>query len=97
MFYFNSELWGGMDVGFFIDLGWVKGIISCLKFCCEIEFCDFVFMKCDSCYVVDCFNSYLCEFVVVVLYRSDMFSVYYVIRSGIFILDESKLLYCLKV
>lgn len=90
MFYDSSELWGGMDVGLFLDLGWVKGLISCLKFCCEIELCDLVFMMCDSCYVVDCYNNKLCEFVLVDLYRSDMFSVYYVIRSGKLVLDESE-------
>lgn len=92
MFYFNSELRGGMDAGLFIDLGRVKGTISCLKFCCEIESCDLVFMTRDSCYAVDCFNSNLCEPVAAVPYRSDMPSVYYVTRSGKSILDESELL-----
>ena len=85
-----------MDAGLFIDLGRVKGTTSCLKFCCEIESCDLVFMKRDSCYAVDCFNSHLCEPVAAVPYRSDMPSVYYVTRSGKSILDESKLLHGLE-
>jgi len=85
-----------MDAGLFIDLGRVKGTSGCLKFCCEIESCDLVFMKRDSCYAVDCFNSHLCEPVAAVPYRSDMPSVYYVTRSGKSILDESKLLHDLK-
>ena len=96
MFYFNSELRGGMDAGLFIDLGRVKGTTSCLKLCCEIDSCDLVFMRRDSCYAVDCFNSHLCEPVTAVPYRSDMPSVYYVTRSGKSILDESKLLHGLK-
>ena len=96
MFYFNSQLRGGMDAGLFIDLGRVKGTTSCLKFCCEIESCDLVFMKRDSCYAVDCFNSHLCEPVAAVPYTSDMPSVYYVTRNGKSILDESKSLYRLR-
>ncbi|XP_078381846.1 uncharacterized protein LOC144664603 isoform X2 [Oculina patagonica] len=88
MFYFNSELRGGMDAGLFIDLGRVRGTTSCLKFCCEIESCDLVYMTRDSCYAVDCFNNKLCEPVAAVPYKRDMPSVYYVTRNGKSVLDE---------
>lgn len=90
MFYDSSELRGGMDAGLFIDLGRVKGSTSCLKFCCEIESCDLVFMTRDSCYAVDCYNNKLCEPVPADSYRSDMPSVHYVTRSGKSVLDESE-------
>ncbi|XP_068704874.1 uncharacterized protein [Montipora foliosa] len=88
MFYFNSELRGGMNAGLFINLGKVKGSTSCLKLCCEIGSCDLVFMTRENCYAVDCFNNKLCEPVTAVPYRSDMPSVHYVTRSGKSVLDE---------
>ena len=79
-----------MDAGLFIDLGRVRGTTSCLKFCCEIDSCDLVYMTRDSCYAVDCFNNKLCEPVAAVPYSRSMTSVYYVTRNGKSILDESK-------
>jgi hypothetical protein len=90
LFYYNSELKGGMNAGLFIDLGHVHVTTACLKRCCEIESCDLVFLARDHCYAVDCFNADLCEPVQALHVNQDGPSVYYVRRDGKSILEKSE-------
>lgn len=60
---YNVKLMGGLKAGKFTDIGKVKSIKTCIRYCCEakVEPCDLAFMLSDRCYLVKCFSEDRCQ------------------------------------
>lgn len=63
-YYGNIEksviFWGGLSVGFFLDIGVVSDIEECVNNCCYVIKCDVVFMIMKRCFLVMCYSVCLC-------------------------------------
>lgn len=51
---------GGINVGIYKDVGFVKSMEECLSKCCEFVVCDLVFMFLSRCYFVGCLEGKNC-------------------------------------
>lgn len=59
---YNMKLSGGLQAGKFTDIGRVKSIKTCVKYCCkDTEDCDLAFMLGKRCYLVKCFSEDKCS------------------------------------
>ena len=58
----NVTLRGGLHAGKFTDAGVVNGSSDCTKLCCEETTCDVAFYAFSRCFLVHCFDEYLCRF-----------------------------------
>ena len=58
----NVTLRGGLHAGKFTDAGLVNGSSTCTEFCCKEDTCDVAFYAFNRCFLVDCFDEYLCSF-----------------------------------
>ena len=58
----NVTLRGGLHAGKFTDAGVVNGSSDCTKLCCEETTCDVAFYAFSRCFLVHCFDEYLCSF-----------------------------------
>lgn len=60
---YNVKLMGGLKAGKFTDIGKVKSIKTCIRYCCEakVQPCDLAFMLSDRCYLVKCFSEDRCQ------------------------------------
>ena len=58
----NVTLRGGLHAGKFTDAGVVNGSSVCTKLCCEETTCNVAFYAFSRCFLVHCFDEYLCSF-----------------------------------
>lgn len=60
---YNVKLMGGLKAGKFTDIGKVKSIKTCIRYCCEskVQPCDLAFMLSDRCYLVKCYSEERCQ------------------------------------
>jgi len=60
---YNVKLMGGLKAGKFTDIGKVKSIKTCIRYCCEskVQPCDLAFMLADRCYLVKCYSEERCQ------------------------------------
>lgn len=60
---YNVKLMGGLKAGKFTDIGKVKSIKTCIRYCCEskVQPCDLAFMLSDRCYLVKCYEEERCQ------------------------------------
>ena len=59
---YNMKLSGGLQAGKFTDIGRVKSIKTCIKYCCkDTNDCDLAFMLGKRCYMVKCFSEEKCS------------------------------------
>ena len=58
----NVTLRGGLHAGRFTDAGVVNASSVCTKLCCEESSCDVAFHAFNRCFLVHCFDEYLCSF-----------------------------------
>ncbi|XP_078382003.1 uncharacterized protein LOC144664683 isoform X2 [Oculina patagonica] len=60
---YNVKLMGGLKAGKFTDIGKVKSIKTCIRYCCEakVQPCDLAFMLSDRCYLVKCYSEDRCQ------------------------------------
>ena len=56
----NVTLRGGLHAGKFIDAGKVDGPYTCTELCCKADKCDVAFFAFHRCFLVNCFDEYLC-------------------------------------
>lgn len=58
---YNMKLSGGLQAGKFTDIGRVKSIMTCVRYCCdELDTCDLAFMLGKRCYLVKCYTEDKC-------------------------------------
>ncbi|XP_028404226.1 uncharacterized protein LOC114526891 [Dendronephthya gigantea] len=58
--YFTT-LRGGLNPGYFIDIGLVSSMEVCKQYCCRKSDCDVAMMQQERCYLVTCPRRELCE------------------------------------
>ena len=58
--YFTT-LQGGLNAGYFTDIGFVSNMQTCKQYCCEKSDCDVALMQQERCYLVTCPRSELCR------------------------------------
>ncbi|KXJ05732.1 hypothetical protein AC249_AIPGENE28738, partial [Exaiptasia diaphana] len=63
---YNVKLKAGLHAGKFTDIGKVKSIMTCVRYCCDSKAksnvdCDLAFMLKDRCYLVKCFSEDRCQ------------------------------------
>ena len=56
----NVTLRGGLHAGKFKDAGKVDGSYTCTELCCKADDCNVAFFAFHRCFLVDCFDEYLC-------------------------------------
>ena len=56
----NVTLRGGLHAGKFTDAGKVNGSYTCTELCCKADSCDVAFFAFHRCFLVKCFDEYLC-------------------------------------
>ena len=56
----NATLRGGLHAGKFTDAGKVDGSYTCTELCCKADNCDVAFFAFHRCFLVNCFDEYLC-------------------------------------
>jgi len=56
----NVTLRGGLHAGKFTDAGKVDGSYTCTELCCKADNCDVAFFAFHRCFLVNCFDEYLC-------------------------------------
>ena len=56
----NVTLRGGLHAGKFTDAGRVNGSYICTELCCKSDKCDVAFFAFHRCFLVKCFDEYLC-------------------------------------
>ena len=56
----NVTLRGGLHAGKFTDAGKVYGSPTCTELCCYANHCDVAFYAFSRCFLVHCFDEYLC-------------------------------------
>ena len=56
----NVTLRGGLHAGKFTDAGRVDGSYTCTELCCKADNCDVAFLAFHRCFLVSCFDEYLC-------------------------------------
>ena len=56
----NVTLKGGLHAGKFTDAGHVNGTSACTKLCCKASGCDVAFYAFNRCFLVKCFDEFLC-------------------------------------
>ena len=56
----NVTLRGGLHAGKFTDAGRVNGSYICTELCCKSDECDVAFFAFHRCFLVKCFDEYLC-------------------------------------
>ena len=56
----NVTLRGGLHAGKFTDAGKVNGSSICTELCCKANDCDVAFYAFNRCFLVKCFDEYLC-------------------------------------
>ena len=56
----NVTLRGGLHAGKFTDVGKVNGSYTCTELCCKADNCDVAFFAFHRCFLVNCFDEYLC-------------------------------------
>ncbi|XP_057309650.1 uncharacterized protein LOC130647712 [Hydractinia symbiolongicarpus] len=58
---YNMKLTGGLQAGKFTDIGRVKSIKTCVRYCCgDAVDCDLAFMLGKRCYLVKCYSEEKC-------------------------------------
>jgi len=59
---YNMKLAGGLQAGKFTDIGRVKSIKTCIRYCCsDDKDCDLAFMLGKRCYLVKCYSEKKCS------------------------------------
>lgn len=59
---YNMKLAGGLQAGQFVDIGHVKSIMTCSRYCCDDKMnCDLAYMLGKRCYLVKCFSEEKCS------------------------------------
>ncbi|XP_066922325.1 uncharacterized protein [Clytia hemisphaerica] len=59
---YNMKLSGGLHAGRFTDIGRVRSIKTCVRYCCgDATECDLAFMLGKRCYLVKCYNEEKCS------------------------------------
>ena len=59
---YNVKLRGGLLSGKFTDIGKVRSIKTCIRYCCQSqEKCDLAFLLKGRCYLVKCYNEERCQ------------------------------------
>ena len=59
---YNVKLRGGLLAGKFTDIGKVRSIKTCIRYCCQTQKkCDLAFLLKDRCYLVKCYNEERCQ------------------------------------
>eukprot|EP00794_Sanderia_malayensis_P012055 gene12053-13298_t len=59
---YNMKLAGGLKAGRFTDIGRVKGINTCIRYCCDSKVdCDLAFMLDRRCFLVKCYTEDKCQ------------------------------------
>lgn len=59
---YNMKLAGGLKAGKFTDIGRVKGINTCIRYCCDSKVdCDLAFMLDRRCFLVKCYTEDKCQ------------------------------------
>ena len=59
---YNVKLTGGLLSGKFTDIGKVRSIKTCIRYCCQAQQkCDLAFLLRDRCYLVKCYNEERCQ------------------------------------
>ena len=58
--YFTT-LQGGLNAGYFTDVGFVSNMEICKQYCCQRSDCDAALMQEERCYMVTCPRSELCQ------------------------------------
>lgn len=59
---YNVKLRGGLLSGKFTDIGKVRSIKTCIRYCCQTQKkCDLAFLLKDRCYLVKCYNEERCQ------------------------------------
>lgn len=59
---YNVKLKGGLSAGKFTDIGKVKSIMTCIRYCCDSKVeCDLAFMLENNCYLVKCYSEDRCQ------------------------------------
>lgn len=56
----NVTLRGGLHAGKFTDAGKVDGSYTCTELCCKADNCNVAFFAFHRCFLVNCFDEYLC-------------------------------------
>ena len=56
----SVTLRGGLHAGKFTDAGRVNGSSICTELCCKTNDCDVAFYAFNRCFLVNCFDEYLC-------------------------------------
>ena len=62
--YYNVTLRGGLKAGLFTFAGIVSSQQECVTSCCMAKGCDLSFTVLDRCFLVDCYDADLCDFIV---------------------------------
>ena len=57
----NVTLRGGLHAGKFLDAGKVKRSSACIELCCNASSCDVAFYAFSRCFLVTCFDEFLCS------------------------------------
>ena len=57
----NITLRGGLHAGKFLDAGKVKESSACTELCCNASSCDVAFYAFSRCFLVTCFDEFLCS------------------------------------
>ena len=57
----NVTLRGGLHAGKFVDAGKVKRSSACTELCCNASSCDVAFYAFSRCFLVTCFDEFLCS------------------------------------
>ena len=59
---YNVKLKAGLSAGKFTDIGKVKSIMTCIRYCCDAKVeCDLAFMLESNCYLVKCYSEDRCQ------------------------------------
>jgi len=59
---YNMKLSGGLQAGKFTDIGRVRSIKTCVRYCCsDATDCDLAFMLGKRCYLVKCYSEQKCS------------------------------------
>ena len=58
--YFTT-LRGGLNPGYFTDIGLVSNMDTCKQYCCEKSDCDVALVQSERCFLVNCPRTELCE------------------------------------
>ena len=57
----NSTIRGGLHAGKFMDMGVQDSVPGCARLCCNSTDCDAALYTFGRCYVVKCYDPYLCQ------------------------------------